>query len=89
MKHLIFTSLIWLALLSGAQAQQLNHLMKPLQWTFRYKMTEHLPMLWSIKQSLKPVFRVKNDNKSLLNDFTVLDTKTTTFDENWNQFGVK
>jgi hypothetical protein len=44
MKHLIFTSLIWLALLSGAQAQQ-KHLMKPLQWTFRYKMTEHLPAL--------------------------------------------
>jgi spore cortex formation protein SpoVR/YcgB (stage V sporulation) len=26
---------------------------------------------------------LKNDKKSLLNDFTVLDTKTTTFDENW------
>jgi hypothetical protein len=25
---------------------------------------------------------LKNDKKSLLNDFTVLDTKTT-FDENW------
>jgi hypothetical protein len=34
------------------------------------------------KEVIKPVrFRVKNDNKSL-NDFTVLDTKTT-FDENW------
>jgi hypothetical protein len=26
---------------------------------------------------------LKNDKKSLLNDFTVLDTKKTTFDENW------
>ena len=26
---------------------------------------------------------LKNDPKSLLNDFTVIDTKTTSFDENW------
>jgi hypothetical protein len=26
---------------------------------------------------------LKNDKKSLLNDFTVIDTKTATFDENW------
>jgi hypothetical protein len=26
---------------------------------------------------------LKNDKKSLLNDFTVLDTKNNTFDENW------
>jgi hypothetical protein len=25
----------------------------------------------------------KQDTKSLLNDFTIVDTKTSTFDENW------
>jgi hypothetical protein len=43
MKHLIFTSLL-ACLLSGA-AQQLKSPNGTLQWTFRYKMTEHLPML--------------------------------------------
>jgi hypothetical protein len=26
---------------------------------------------------------LKQDTKSLLNDFTIVDTKTSTFDENW------
>jgi hypothetical protein len=45
MKHLIFTSLIWLALLSGAHAQQLKSPNEAFTMDFRYKMTEHLPML--------------------------------------------
>jgi hypothetical protein len=48
-------------------------------------MTEHLPMLWSIKQRSYKTSKLGLEKRRqiLLNDFTVLDTKTTTFDENW------
>ncbi|RZJ74067.1 MAG: glycoside hydrolase family 97 protein [Flavobacterium sp.] len=37
-----------------------------------------------IVKSSKLGLELKNDKKSLLNDFTIADTKTTSFDENWS-----
>jgi hypothetical protein len=88
MKHLIFTSLIWLALLSGVQ--QLKSPNEAFTMDFRYKMTEHLYAL-KYKNKVKTSklgFRVKNDDKSLLNDFHGAG-KTTTLTKTGNQFGVK
>jgi hypothetical protein len=50
--------------------------------------TEHLLTLYNTKkQSRRENEQVgivlKQDAKSLLNDFTIVDTKTNTFDENW------
>lgn len=36
-----------------------------------------------VVKSSKLGLELKDDKKSLLNDFTIVDTKTTTFDENW------
>lgn len=36
-----------------------------------------------VVKSSKLGFELKNDKKSLLDDFTIVDTKTTTFDETW------
>jgi len=88
MKHLIFTSLIWLALFSGAHAQQLK---SPNQaFIMDFSLQSDGTPTYALKYKNKEVIKtsklgleLKNDEKSLLNDFTVVDTKTATFDENW------
>jgi hypothetical protein len=88
MKHLIITSLIWLALFSGAHAQQLKSPNEA--FTMDFSLQNDGTPTYALKYKSKEVIKtsklgltLKNDEKSLLNDFTVVDTKTTTFDESW------
>jgi hypothetical protein len=88
MKHLIFTSLIWLALFSGAHAQQLKSPNEA--FTMDFSLQNDGTPTYALKYKNKEVIKtsklglvLKNDEKSLLNDFTVVDTKTATFDESW------
>ena len=88
MKHLIFTTLVWLSLFSTAQAQQLKSPNEALvmgfslqndgtpSYTLKYKNKE-------VIKTSKLGLELKNDKKSLLNDFTIIDTKATSFDETW------
>ncbi|MFV8345974.1 glycoside hydrolase family 97 protein [Flavobacterium sp. ZB4P13] len=88
MKNLILTACIWFTLCNIAIAQQLKSpggkfamefsLLKDgtPSYNLTYKNKE-------VVKSSKLGLELKNDTKSLLNDFTVIDTKTTTFDETW------
>lgn len=88
MKNLILTACIWFTLCNIAIAQKLKSpegkfamefsLLKDgtPSYNLTYKNKE-------VVKSSKLGLELKNDTKSLLNDFTVIDTKTTTFDETW------
>ncbi len=88
MKQLLFTALVWLTVLSPIYAQQLkspngNFVM---EFTLQNDGTPTYSLNYKNKTVVKPSklgLELKNDTKSLLNDFTVIDTKTATFDENW------
>jgi hypothetical protein len=88
MKQFLFTALIWLAFFSPAQSQQLK---SPngkfvMEFTLQNDGTPSYSLNYKSKAVVKPSklgLELKNDKKSLLNDFTVVDTKTATFDENW------
>lgn len=88
MKHLIFTCFFCLTLFSGAHAQQLKSPNKA--FTMDFSLQNDGTPTYALKYKNKEVIKtsklgltLKNDEKSLLNDFTVVDTKTATFDENW------
>ena len=88
MKQFLFTALMWLAFFSPAQSQQLK---SPngkfvMEFSLQNDGTPSYSLNYKNKAVVKPSklgLELKNDKKSLLNDFTVVDTKTTTFDENW------
>lgn len=88
MKQIIITSLLWLAFFSPATAQQLK---SPngnfaMDFTLLSDGTPSYSLIYKNKVVVKPSklgLELKNDKKSLLNDFTIVDSKTTTFDENW------
>ena len=88
MKQFLFTALMWLAFFSPAQSQQLK---SPngkfvMEFTLQNDGTPSYSLNYKNKAVVKPSklgLELKNDKKSLLNDFTVVDTKATTFDENW------
>jgi hypothetical protein len=91
MKNLIFTSFIWLPLFSGAHAQQLQSPNEA--FTMDFSLQDNEPPTYALKYKNKEVIKtsklelkLKNDQKSLVNDFTVMDTKTAIFDENWKPF---
>ena len=91
MKNLIFTSFIWLPLFSGAHAQQLQSPNEA--FTMDFSLQDDEPPTYALKYKNKEVIKtsklelkLKNDQKSLVNDFTVMDTKTAIFDENWKPF---
>lgn len=88
MKQFLFTALMWLAFFSPAQSQQLKSPNGKFVMEFSLK-NDGTPS-YSLNYKNKAVVKssklgleLKNDKKSLLNDFTVVDTKTATFDENW------
>ncbi|NGY36630.1 glycoside hydrolase family 97 protein [Flavobacterium sp. XN-5] len=88
MKHLIFTCFFCLTLFSGANAQQLKSPNKA--FTMDFSLQNDGTPTYALKYKNKEVIKtsklglvLKNDEKSLLNDFTIVDTKTATFDENW------
>ncbi|MFV8269122.1 glycoside hydrolase family 97 protein [Flavobacterium sp. GT2N3] len=88
MKQFLFTALLSLAFLSPAKSQQLK---SPngkfvMEFTLLNDGTPSYSLNYKSKAVVKPSklgLELKNDKKSLLNDFTVIDTKTATFDENW------
>jgi hypothetical protein len=88
MKQFLFTALIWLAFFSPAKSQQLK---SPngkflMEFSLQNDGTPSYNLNYKNKAVVKPSklgLELKNDKKSLLNDFTVVDTKATTFDENW------
>ncbi len=88
MKQFLFTALLWLAFFSTANSQQLK---SPngkfvMEFSLQNDGTPSYSLNYKGKAVVKPSklgLELKNDKKSLLNDFTVIDTKTATFDENW------
>jgi hypothetical protein len=72
----------------SVQAQQLQSPDKQLVMTFSLLSdgTPSYTLSYKGKEVIKPStlgFELKNDKKSLRNDFTIADTKTATFDESW------
>ena len=88
MKHVIITSLLWLAFFSPATAQQLKSPNGNFTMDFSLLSdgTPSYSLIYKNKVVVKPSklgLELKNDKKSLLNDFTIVDSKIATFDENW------
>ena len=88
MKHVIITSLLWLAFFSPATAQQLRSPNGNFAMDFSLLSdgTPSYSLIYKNKVVVKPSklgLELKNDKKSLLNDFTIVDSKIATFDENW------
>ena len=88
MKHFLLTALVWLTFFNTVNAQQLK---SPngdfvMEFSLQNDGTPSYSLNYKNKAVVKPSklgLELKNDKKSLLNDFTVIDTKTATFDENW------
>lgn len=88
MKQFLFTALMWLAFFSPVQSQQLKS--PNGKFVMEFSLQNDGTPSYSLNYKSKAVVKLsklglelKNDKKSLLNDFTVIDTKATTFDENW------
>ncbi|SHH07753.1 Glycosyl-hydrolase 97 C-terminal, oligomerisation [Flavobacterium micromati] len=88
MKHFLFSALLSIAIFNFAKAQQLK---SPngnfaMDFTLLSDGSPSYSLNYKNKAIVKPSklgLELKNDKKSLLNDFTIVDTKTATFDENW------
>ncbi|MND96257.1 Retaining alpha-galactosidase precursor [compost metagenome] len=88
MKHFLFTALLCLALINTVAAQQLkspdgNQVM---MFSLQNDGSPSYSLNYKGKVVVKPSklgLELKNDKKSLVNDFIVIDTKTAVFDENW------
>jgi hypothetical protein len=88
MKQLLYTSLFYFMALSYAYSQQLK---SPngnftMEFALQNDGTPSYSLNYKSKTVIKPSklgLELKNDKKSLLNDFTVIDTKTAAFDETW------
>jgi hypothetical protein len=88
MKNLFFASLILFAFSSIAKAQQLKS--PEGKFVMEFSLQNDGTPTYNLKYKNKEVVKtsklgleLKDDKKSLLNDFTVVDTKTSTFDETW------
>jgi len=88
MKNLFFASLILLAFSSIAKAQQLKS--PEGKFVMEFSLQNDGTPTYNLKYKNKEVVKtsklgleLKDDKKSLLNDFTIVDTKTSTFDETW------
>jgi glucan 1,4-alpha-glucosidase len=88
MKTSFFTYLFFLLFLNTVFAQQLKSPDENLSMTFALLNdgTPTYSLTYKGKDVIKPSklgLELKNDTKSLLNDFTVTDSQTSTFDESW------
>jgi hypothetical protein len=88
MKNLFFASLILFAFSCIAKAQQLKS--PEGKFVMEFSLQNDGTPTYNLKYKNKEVVKtsklgleLKDDKKSLLNDFTVVDTKTSTFDETW------
>ena len=88
MKHFLFSTFLFCIGMISAQAQQLQSPDKQLVMIFSLLSdgTPSYTLSYKGKEVIKPStlgFELKNDKKSLRNDFAIADTKTATFDESW------
>ena len=88
MKHLLYSALFCFLVLHCANSQQLKSPNEKftMDFTLQNDGTPSYSLNYKDKTVIKPSklgLELKNDKKSLLNDFTIVDTKTTTFDETW------
>jgi hypothetical protein len=88
MKQFLFTALLWLAFFNTANSQQLKSPNEKfvMEFSLQNDGTPSYSLKYKGKAVVKPSklgLELKNDKKSLLNDFTVIDTKATKFDETW------
>jgi hypothetical protein len=88
MKHLLYTALFYFMAFQYAHSQQLKS--PNGNFTMAFSLlndgTPSYNLIYKGKTVIKPSklgLELKNDKKSLLNDFTVIDTKTSSFDETW------
>lgn len=88
MKNIIYTSLFALIFLNVINAQQLKSPDKNFSLVFNL-LEEGIPsysLSYKDKEVIKPSklgLELKNDNQSLLNNFDIIDSSTSTFDETW------
>jgi hypothetical protein len=88
MKHLLYSALFCFLVLHCANSQQLK---SPngkftMDFTLQNDGTPSYSLNYKDKAVIKPSklgLELKNDKKSLLNDFTIIDSKTATFDATW------
>jgi hypothetical protein len=89
MKHIFSVLLLSLFFSNFAKAQQLKSPDGNLSFTFTL-LNDGTPTYQlnyknkAVIKSSKLGLELKNDKKSLLNDFTLADTKTSSFDESWS-----
>jgi hypothetical protein len=88
MKHLLYTTLFCFLVLHCANSQQLKSPNGKFAMTFSLQKdgTPSYSLNYKDKTVINPSklgLELKKDKKSLLNDFTVIDSKTTSFDETW------
>ncbi|MCW2118270.1 glycoside hydrolase family 97 protein [Flavobacterium sp. 7A] len=88
MKQFLVTTLVCLAFFPLAIGQQLKSPNSKLQMEFSLQKdgTPTYALNYKNKAVIKTSklgLELKNDPKSLLNDFKIIDTKTATFNENW------
>ncbi|WP_366185529.1 glycoside hydrolase family 97 protein [Flavobacterium ovatum] len=88
MKYFLLTTLVWLALIPIAIGQQLKSPNQKLQMEFTLQKDGTPTYILNYKdkaviKTSKLGLELKNDAKSLLNDFSIIETKTTTFNESW------
>ncbi len=88
MKKSINSLVVFMLFIATMNAQQLKSPNEKLQMQFTLESdgTPSYILNYKDKVVIKPSklgLELKNDVKSLLNDFTVVDTKTSTFDETW------
>lgn len=88
MKHLLYTALLYFGIVQHVTSQQLK---SPngkliLEFALQKDGTPSYSLNYKDKTVIKPSklgLELKDDKKSLLNDFTVIDIKTASFDETW------
>src|SRR6478609_10121374 len=88
MKNLLYTALLYIMAFQNANSQQLkspngNFIM---EFALQNDGTPNYSLLYKGKTVIKPSklgLELKNDKKSLLNGFSITDSKTATFDETW------
>jgi hypothetical protein len=88
MKQLVYTALFYLMAFQFANSQQLK---SPngnfaMEFALQNDGTPSYSLIYKNKTVIKPSklgLELKNDKKSLLNDFTLADSKITSFDETW------
>ncbi len=88
MKNLFFASLVLFVASTIAKAQQLKS--PEGKFVMEFSLQSDGTPTYNLKYKNKEVIKtsklgleLKDDKKSLLNDFTIADTKTSTFDETW------